>query len=106
MSTADILLYELATLRMEVAQVKRMIRKQGRQIMAALDDLEAELTRNTSTVDSTLTLVTRLLSEIEAAKMDPARVQAVVDKFRANDDRLAAAVDANTPAGPVVPPPA
>lgn len=68
--------------------------------MAQIDDLEAELARNTSVDESVLALITNLLAQIEAAKTDPARIQAVIDKFRANDDSLAAAVAANTPAAP------
>jgi hypothetical protein len=90
---------------MEIAQLKRMIRRltritinMERRQMAAIDDLEAEVARETTVVDSILALVTKLLADIEAAKTDPARIQALVDTVRANDDRLAAAVTANTPA--------
>lgn len=70
------------------------------KIMAQIDDLEAELARNTSVDQSVLALITDLLAQVEAAKTDPVRIQAVIDKFRANDDSLAAAVAANTPAAP------
>lgn len=73
------------------------------KMMAQIDDLEAELARNTSVDESVLALITNLLAQIEAAKTDPARIQAVIDKFRANDDSLAAAVAANTPAAPPAP---
>lgn len=99
----DLLLYEVVTARQEIAQLKRMLRhviKTEHKIMAVIDDLEAEVARETTVVDSVLALVTKLLADIEAAKTDPARIQAVVDQFRANDDKLAAAVAANTPGAP------
>lgn len=62
-----------------------------------LSALEAELTRNDSVDDSAKALMTALFAEVEANKTDPAAIQAIVDKFRAANDSLAAAVEANTP---------
>ena len=91
---------QILTLRTEVAQLKRMIRhgfKTIKEKLMVLDDLEAEVARETTVVDSVLALVTKLLAEVEANKTDPVRLQAIVDQVRANDDRLSAAVVANTP---------
>ncbi len=65
-----------------------------------LTALQAELTRDTSVTSSAVTLITDLLAKVEAAKNDPAAIQAIVDGFRTNSDALAAAVAAGTPAAP------
>jgi hypothetical protein len=62
-----------------------------------LTALDAEITRDTDVNSSASTLITQLAAAFEAAKGDPAAVQALVDKLRANNDSLAAAVAANTP---------
>ena len=69
-------------------------------IMAAIDDLKAEVARNTTVEQSALTLITGLSSQLAAAiaSGDMGQVQAVADTLKANDDQLAAAVAANTPA--------
>ncbi len=62
-----------------------------------LTALEAELTRNDSVDESAKALMAALFSEVEAAKNNPAEIQAIVDRFKASNDSLAAAVAANTP---------
>jgi hypothetical protein len=66
--------------------------------MLDLTALEAEVTRNESVDGSASTLLKTLFDEVEAAKSDPAAVQAIVDRVRASNDSLSAAVAANTPA--------
>lgn len=63
-----------------------------------LSALEAEVSRNESVDGSASTLLTQLFNEVEAHKDDPAAIQAIVDRVRASNDALAAAVSANTPA--------
>lgn len=63
-----------------------------------LDALTAEVERDKTVNDSATTLIAKLASLFEAAKADPAKIQAIVDSLRANSDNLAAAVTANTPA--------
>jgi len=65
-----------------------------------LSALEAELARNDSVDDSASVLMAALFAEVEANKNNPAAVQAVVDRFRAANDKLSAAVAANTPGAP------
>lgn len=64
--------------------------------MAALnfDQLEAEVTRDADVNSSASTLISRLADEIEAGKNDPVRLQGLVDRLRAQQDALAAAVAA------------
>ena len=68
--------------------------------MLDLTALEAELTRNESVDASAKALLEQLFAEFEAHKNDPAAIQALVDRGRAANDALAAAVAANTPAAP------
>ena len=63
-----------------------------------LSALEAELSRNESVDGSASLLLKRLFDEVEAAKTDPAAIQAIVDRVRTSNDSLSAAVSANTPA--------
>lgn len=70
--------------------------------MAAIDDLKAEVARNTEVERSALALIKGLSDQLAAAiaSGDMSQVQAVVDSLKANDDELAAGVAANTPAAP------
>lgn len=61
-----------------------------------LTALQAEVARNQ-------TLTASAIAQLEAAKADPAKIQAIVDTLRASDDALAAAVQVNTPAVPPAP---
>ena len=63
-----------------------------------LSALEAEVTRDESVDSSASTLLKSLFDEVEAHKNDPAAIQALVDRVRASNDSLSAAVAANTPA--------
>lgn len=68
--------------------------------MLDLSKLEAEITRNESVDASAKALLEQLFAEVEAAKNDPVAIQAIVDRVRAANDTLAAAVSANTPSAP------
>jgi hypothetical protein len=65
--------------------------------MLDLSALEAQVTRNESVDASASLLLKTLFDEVEAAKTDPAAIQAIVDRVRASNDVLTAAVAANTP---------
>lgn len=60
--------------------------------------LETEVSRDATVNGSASTLIERLAAEVEANKNDPAALQAFVDRLRGQNDALAAAVEANTPA--------
>lgn len=62
------------------------------------DALNAELTRNTDLKASILAAFAKFAAEVEASKNDPIALQAAVDGLRANDDEVAAAIMAGTPA--------
>lgn len=63
--------------------------------LKALTDAVA---RNKTVADSAIALIQGLAAQIEANKNDPAALQALADSLNAEDDSLAAAVTANTPA--------
>ena len=65
-----------------------------------LDGITAEVARNTTVVQSALTLIQSLHDLIVAAGTDPVKLKAITDSLQANDDQLAAAVAANTPTPP------
>lgn len=67
-------------------------------IMASLDTLTAEVARNTTVEKSALALIQGLKAQLDAAGTDPVALKALSDQLAANDDDLAAAVAANTPA--------
>lgn len=68
--------------------------------MLDLTALEAEVSRNTEVDSSATLLLKRLFDEVEANKTNPAAIQGIVDRVRAANDALAAAVVAHTPGAP------
>jgi hypothetical protein len=62
--------------------------------------LEAAVTEDESVDSSAATLLKTLFDEVEANKNNPAAIQAIVDRVRATNAKLAAAVSANTPSAP------
>ena len=72
--------------------------------MAVLDNLTAEVARQGTVDASVLALLTGLVAKLQVLAnqptVDPAALQSLVDAVKANDDSLAAAVTANTPAAP------
>lgn len=87
------------TLRLCRAMLLLLIRKENIE-MAAIDDLKAEVARDTDVTSSAVTLLQGLHDQLAAAIAagDPAAIQAVADQLRTNTDALAASVAQNTPA--------
>jgi hypothetical protein len=68
-------------------------------IMAALDDLTAQVAANRSVSQSALILINGIADRITAAAgVDPAKLAALTTSLKTDDDTLAEAVKANTPA--------
>jgi TolA-binding protein len=63
-----------------------------------IEQLRAEVERNSSVDASAIQLLTTLADKIEELKNSPAELQTLVESLRAQSDTLAAAVVANTPA--------
>jgi hypothetical protein len=70
-------------------------------LMAFIDDLEASVAAEKTVDDSILTLLNTLVT---AGSISPERAAAVLTALKGEQDRLAAAVVANTPAAPPVTP--
>lgn len=68
--------------------------------MADFSQLQAEVARNTTVVSSVKALIAGFAAQLQAAGTDQAAINAVIAQMKANDDDLAAAVTANTPAAP------
>lgn len=73
---------------------------QGAEMSNELGDLELEVARNTTVEGSALTLIQGFAAQLAAAGTDPVKLKALRDTLATNDDALAAAVTANTPAAP------
>lgn len=65
-----------------------------------LDNMTAEVTNAVTVEQSAIVLIQSIAAQLEAAKDDPVKIQALADSLKSNDDALAAAVAANTPAAP------
>lgn len=67
-----------------------------------LADLKAKVAGNTTVIESALTLINGFKAALDAAiaNGDPAALAALSAELGAEDDKLAAAVAANTPAAP------
>lgn len=63
-----------------------------------LTGLKAEIERNKQVDGSAKALITGLAQKLEEAKDNPVELQALIDSLKTDNDDLAAAVAANTPA--------
>jgi ABC-type transporter Mla subunit MlaD len=72
----------------------------------AIEQLRAEVERNSSVDDSAIQLLTTLADTIERIRNSPTELMQLVETMRAQSDALAAAVVANTPSDESENPPA
>lgn len=87
--------------RLSVIQGKLdLIHQRQELIMSILDDLSAQVAANRTISQSALTLINGIADRITAAGVDPAALAALTASLKEDDDKLAAAVAANTPAAP------
>lgn len=75
-----------------------LILQNQEKIMSALDDLTAQVTANRDISQSAVTLINGIADRITAAGTDSTKLAALAASLKADDDSLAAAVVANTPA--------
>lgn len=64
--------------------------------MAFIDDLEASVAQEKTVDDSIIALLEKLHQALVDAGVDPARQQAILDALKGEQDRISAAVTANT----------
>ena len=81
----------------------RNINKQLNKIMTTIDEIQADVTDETTVIDGVVTLLNNLSALLAAAGTDPVKLQALKDSIDANKAKLAAAVAANTPAATPAP---
>lgn len=72
--------------------------QQWRKLMADLQSLTAQVESNNTVIGSALALINGFAAQLAAAGTDPGKLQALQDSLKAQDDALASAVAANTPA--------
>jgi len=74
--------------------------QEGEIIMSALDDLTAQVSKNTDVEGSAVTLIQGIAAQLAnaIASGNPAALTALQNQLSASADALAAAVAANTPA--------
>jgi len=85
----------------EIEKVRRDLKElchEVKKMSAVLDTLTAQVAANTSVVDSAVVLIGGLAQQIQDLKNDPVALQALADSLKGEDDKLAAALVANTPA--------
>lgn len=75
----------------------RILQKQGKCIMSALTDLQAEVAAVKATEASAVVLINGIADRITAAGTDPAALSALTADLTSSSSALAAAVNANTP---------
>ena len=103
----------MRTKRISVAQLNRIERKidhvlrylgylvvEGIKVTQELDDLTAEVTRNSEVDASAIALIQGIAARLEAAGTDPVKLKALKESLSASSTALAEAVVANTPAAP------
>lgn len=75
-----------------------LLLKKVKTMADELAGLTAQVAANTTVIESALTLIQGLKAKLDAAGTDPAALKALSDSLAAEDQRLADAVAANTPA--------
>lgn len=75
------------------------------RMSAELDALSAQVAATNTVEQSAITLLEGIAAQLAAIKDDPAKIEALATSLKAQSDSLAAAVAANTPAGPTPPAP-
>lgn len=92
----------LSERKLQTVTINRIEQKVDK-IMADLTVLQAQVTKSTEVVASAVVLINGIAAKLESMKNDPAQIQALADELRTDNESLAAAVAANTPAEPPVP---
>lgn len=81
-------------------RILQLLKFQGEKIMANVQDILTEVTRQGTVDDSILALVTQLEANAAAAGVTQVQIDQIFSQVKANNDKVAAAVVANTPAAP------
>jgi hypothetical protein len=74
-----------------------LILERLRNMSLEMDNLTTQVSANSSTIDSAVTLINGISDRITAAGVDPVKLNALASELKTKNDVLAAAVVANTP---------
>lgn len=78
----------------------RRDREMSKEVQDAIDELKAEVAKNTDATGSIVTVIDTLLARLEAASDDPDEIRAEIATMKANRDALVAAALKGTPIEP------
>lgn len=70
--------------------------RRGLEMSRSVDELEQNLQRNTKVTDSAIELLRNIVQDFKDAQGDDQALVAVIEKYDANTERLAQAVEAGT----------
>lgn len=82
----------------EIARLRDLIKRNQEAIMAEFDDLKTQVANNKTVIASALALINGIADRITAAGTDKQALADLTASLKSDDDALAAAVTANTPA--------
>jgi altronate dehydratase len=83
-----------------ITELLKELTQEQKKMAADLTVLKAQVQQNTDLEKSAITLIEGIAQQLADAKNDPAAVQGIIDELKASSSALAAAIAANTPAGP------
>lgn len=82
----------------DIVRRSRALKRRLEHIMSAIDDLTAQVAKNTDVIESAITLIQNIKALLDAAGTDPTKLAELSATLGAEDAKLADAVAANTPA--------
>lgn len=88
----------LHEVRADIAELKDLIIRLEKK----MDELKAQVAANRTVIASALALINGIADRITAAGTDKQALADLASSLKSDDDALAAAVSANTPAAPAV----
>ena len=81
-----------------IISLLNLVITQGTRIMAAIDDLQADVSAEDTVIASVVTLLQGFATQLANAGVDPTKLAALRSDIQSHTQSLAAAVAANTPA--------
>lgn len=76
------------------------IKRKENEMAATLDEISADVTGESTLIDSLSTLLSGLAAQVKAAAGDQTKIDAIFAAAESNKAKLATALAANTPAAP------
>lgn len=89
---------QFTAVHLRLTNLETLLHAERIDLMAFIDDLEAAVAQEKTVDDSIIALLDQIAQALKDAGVDPARQAAVLAALQAEQDRITAAVTANTPA--------